>query len=102
MAGGVTWFDGNGTFEFHDTPNLGGSVSHRATATTHRRNYTVNPDGTGTMQWVGGGGGVHIRAFTIVDGGKEVQFGEADSQGTPPRRRKETVTKLLKGHNTHA
>jgi hypothetical protein len=42
----------------------------------------VNPDGTGTMQWVGGGGGVHIRAFTIVDGAKEIQFGEADSLGT--------------------
>jgi hypothetical protein len=83
VAGGVMWFDGVGTVEFHDTPNLGGSVTHRGTADNPVfGTYTVNPDGTGTMQWFGGGGGVHIRAFTIVDGGKEIQFGEADSLGT--------------------
>jgi hypothetical protein len=39
--------------------------------------YAVNPDGTGTMQWFSNGSN-HARAFAIVDGGRELQFGGAD------------------------
>ena len=75
---GVLWFDGLGTFEFHDTADLGGFIIQRGTADNPIvGTYTVNPDGTGTMQFVFGGN-LHIRTFAIVDGGKEIQFGIAD------------------------
>ena len=79
---GVMWFDGNGTFEFHDTANRGGLVVQRGTADNPIvGTYTVNPDGTGTMQWLGSSGN-HTRAFVIVDGGMELQFGVADGEDT--------------------
>jgi len=72
---GVMWFDGLGTFEFHD---LGGFVIQRGTADNPIvGTYTVNPDGTGTMQWFSNGSN-HTRAFAIVDGVKELQLGAAD------------------------
>ena len=75
---GVMWFDGLGTFEFHDTADLGGFVIQRGTADNPIvGTYTVNPDGTGTMQWFSNGSN-HTRAFAIVDGAKELQLGAAD------------------------
>ncbi len=87
---GVMWFDGltdvngNGTFEFHDTLNDAGIIKQRGTACDPIvGTYQVNGDGTGTMQWFTGGGGPgHTRAFAIVDGGNELQFGSADDQST--------------------
>jgi len=77
-AAGVMWFDGNGTLKFHDTADLGGFVIQRGTADNPIvGTYTVNPDGTGTMQWLSNGEN-HTRAFAIVDGGRELQFGAAD------------------------
>jgi len=77
-AAGVMWFNGLGTFEFHDTADLGGFVIQRGTADNPIvGTYTVNPDGTGTMQWLSNGEN-HTRAFAIVDGGRELQFGAAD------------------------
>ena len=79
---GVMSFDGSGNFAFHDTANLGGSVSERGTADNPIvGTYSVNPDGTGTMQFVVAGT-THIRAFVIVAGGTELQFGDADSLST--------------------
>ena len=76
---GVMWFDGNGTFKFHDTFDASGFVAQRGTADNPVvGTYTVNPDGTGTMQFFAGTEN-HIRVFVIVDGGKELQFGNADS-----------------------
>jgi hypothetical protein len=50
------WFDGLGTFKFHDTADLGGFVIQRGTADNPIvGTYTVNPDGTGTMQWFSNG-----------------------------------------------
>ena len=90
------WFDGNGTFEFHDTANRGGFVRERGTADNPIvGTYTVNPDGTGTMQWVGNGSN-HTRAFVIVDGGEELQLGVADGEDIGPRCRKEAITTLLR------
>ena len=75
---GVMWFDGLGMFEFHDTADLGGFVIQRGTADNPIvGTYTVNPDGTGTMQWFSNGSN-HTRAFAIVDGVKELQLGAAD------------------------
>ena len=75
---GVMWFDGNGTFEFHDTADLGGFVIQRGTADNPIvGTYTVAPDGAGTMQWFSNGSN-HTRAFVIVDGGRELQLGAAD------------------------
>ena len=75
---GVMWFDGLGTFEFHDTADLGGFVIQRGTADNPIvGTYTVSPDGTGTMQWFSNGSN-HTRAFAIVDGAKELQLGAAD------------------------
>jgi len=75
---GVLWFDGLGTFEFHDTADLGGFIIQRGTADNPIvGTYTVAPDGTGTMQWLSNGEN-HTRAFAIVDGGRELQFGAAD------------------------
>ena len=77
-AAGVMWFDGLSTFKFHDTADLGGFVIQRGTADNPIvGTYTVNPDGTGTMQWFSDGS-THARAFAIVDGGRELQFGAAD------------------------
>jgi hypothetical protein len=77
---GVMWFDGNGTFKFHDTFDASGSVFQRGTADNPIvGTYTVNPDGTGTMQFFAGTEN-HIRVFVIVDGGEELQFGNADSK----------------------
>jgi hypothetical protein len=76
---GVMWFDGNGTVKFHDTFDQNGSVAQRGTADNPIvGTYTVNPDGTGTMQFFAGSEN-HVRVFVIVDGGKELQFGNADS-----------------------
>jgi hypothetical protein len=81
-SAGVMWFDGNGTFKFHDTADLGGFVIQRGTADNPIvGTYTVNPDGTGTMQWFSNGSN-HTRAFAIVDGGMELQFGAADGLDT--------------------
>jgi hypothetical protein len=75
---GVMSFDGNGTFSFHDTVDLGGTLVHHGTAANPIvGTYTVNPDGTGTMQWAD-----HTRLFAIVAGGTELQFGSADPQDT--------------------
>src|SRR5881394_771194 len=75
---GVLWFDGLGTFEFHDTADLGGFIIQRGTADNPIvGTYTVNPDGAGTMQWFSNGSN-HVRAFVIVDGGRELQLGAAD------------------------
>jgi len=75
---GVLWFDGLGTFEFHDTADLGGFIIQRGTADNPIvGTYTVNPDGTGTMQWFSNGAN-HTRAFVIVDGAMELQLGAAD------------------------
>ena len=88
---GVMWFDGltdvngNGTFEFHDTLNDAGIITQRGTACDPIvGTYQVNGDGTGTMQWVNPSnpGPGHTRAFAIVDGGNELQFGSADDQST--------------------
>ena len=77
-AVGVMWFDGLGTFKFHDTADLGGFVIQRGTADNPIvGTYTVNPDGAGTMQWFSNGSN-HVRAFVIVDGGRELQLGAAD------------------------
>src|SRR5437773_10525237 len=77
-AAGVMWFDGNGTLKFHDTADLGGFVIQRGTADNPIvGTYTVNPDGAGTMQWFSNGSN-HVRAFVIVDGGRELQLGAAD------------------------
>src|SRR6266436_1137882 len=77
-AAGVMWFDGLGTFEFHDTADVGGIIIQRGTAANPIvGTYTVNPDGTGTMQWFSNGSN-HTRAFAIVDGGRELQFSNAD------------------------
>src|SRR5947208_7786952 len=68
---GVLWFDGLGTFEFHDTADLGGFVIQRGTADNPIvGTYTVNPDGTGTMQWVNNGE-KHTRALATLEGGRE-------------------------------
>jgi len=76
---GVMWFDGNGTFEFHDTSNVGGILFQRGTADNPIvGTYTVNPDGTGTMQWFSNGSN-HARAFAIVDGGKELELAQIDA-----------------------
>src|SRR5262245_18357683 len=76
---GVMWFDGNGTFESHDTENLGGNIIQRGTADNPIvGTYTVNPDGTGTMQWFSNGSN-HARVFAIVDGGKELQLAAVDA-----------------------
>ena len=81
---GVMWFDGNGTFEFHDTANVGGNIIQRGTADNPIvGTYTVNPDGTGTMQWFSNGSN-HARVFAIVDGGKELQFGSAEGLSIGP------------------
>jgi hypothetical protein len=81
-SAGVMWFDGLGTFEFHDTADLGGFVIQRGTADNPIvGTYTVNPDGTGTMQWFSNGSN-HARAFAIVDGGRELQLGGADGLDT--------------------
>ena len=81
---GVMWFDGNGTFEFHDTANVGGNIIQRGTADNPIvGTYTVNPDGTGTMQWFSNGSN-HARVFAIVDGGRELQFGSADGLNIGP------------------
>jgi hypothetical protein len=78
---GVMYFDGNGTFEFHDTVDVGGTVVHHGTADNPIvGTYTVNPDGTGTMQW--STPVTHMLAFAIVAGGTELQFGSADPQDT--------------------
>src|SRR5439155_19998470 len=70
-AAGVMWFNGLGTFEFNDHADLGGFVIQRGTAGNPIvGTYTVNPDGTGTMQWCSNGSN-HTRAFAIVDGDKE-------------------------------
>src|SRR5262249_38405407 len=62
---GVLWFDGNGSFEFHDPVDLGGFIIQRGTADNPIvGTYTVNPDGTGTMQWVSNGAN-HTGAFVI-------------------------------------
>jgi len=79
---GVMWFDGNGTFEFHDTVNLGGFVIQRGTANNPIvGTYTVNPDGMGTMQWFSNGSN-HTRVFAIVDGGRELQLAGAEGLST--------------------
>ena len=78
---GIMSFDGNGNFSFHDTVNVGGNIIQRGTADSPIvGTYTVASDGTGTMEWTSGGAN-HVRAFAIVDGGRELQFGEADSAG---------------------
>jgi hypothetical protein len=52
---GVMWFDGHGTFKFHDTFDQSGYVAQRGTADNPIvGTYTVNPDGTGTMQFFAG------------------------------------------------
>jgi hypothetical protein len=82
---GVMWFDGLGTFEFHDTVDLGGFVIQRGTANNPIvGTYTVNPDGTGTMQWFSNGAN-HTGAFVIVDGGRELQFGSTEGLSTGRR-----------------
>ena len=49
-AAGVMWFDGLGTFKFHDTADLGGFVIQRGTADNPIvGTYTASPDGTGTI-----------------------------------------------------
>ena len=81
---GVMWFDGNGTFEFHDTANVGGNIIQRGTADNPIvGTYTVNPDGTGTMQWFSNGSN-HARAFAIVDGGRELQLASAEGLSIGP------------------
>jgi len=81
---GVMWFDGNGTFEFHDTVDLGGFIIQRGTADNPIvGTYTVNPDGTGTMQWFSNGSN-HARVFAIVDGGRELQLASADGLSLGP------------------
>jgi hypothetical protein len=81
---GVMWFNGNGTFEFHDTANVGGNIIQRGTADNPIvGTYTVNPDGTGTMQWFSNGSN-HARVFAIVDGGRELQFGSAEGLSIGP------------------
>jgi len=77
-AAGVMWFDGNGVFEFHDTANAGGLIVQRGTADNPIVGaYTVNPDGTGTMQWFSNGAN-RTRAFAIVNNGTELQFASAE------------------------
>ena len=84
-AAGVMWFDGNGTFEFHDTVNLGGLIIQRGTADDPIiGTYTVNPDGTGTMTWFSNGSD-HTGAFVIVDGGSELQMDSTDPLNTGRR-----------------
>ena len=79
---GVMWFDGNGTFEFHDTVNLGGLIIQRGTADNPIvGTYTVNPDGTGTMTWFSNGSN-HTRAFTIVAGGTELEMAGTEGLST--------------------
>ena len=79
------WFDGLGTFEFHDTVDLGGFIIQRGTADNPIvGTYTVNPDGTGTMQWFSNGAN-HTGAFVIVDGGRELQLGSAEGSSTGRR-----------------
>ena len=74
------WFDGLGTFEFHDTADLGGFVIQRGIADNPIvGTVTVNPDGTGTMQWFSNGSN-DTRAFAIIDGAKELQLGAADGR----------------------
>ena len=79
---GVMWFDGNGNFAFHDTVDLGGTLFQRGIADNPIvGTYNVNPDGTGTMQFVVSGT-THTRAFVIVAAGTELQLGNADSLAT--------------------
>src|SRR5436190_19632827 len=81
-AAGVMWFDGLGTFKFHDTADLGGFVIQRGTADNPIfGTYTVNPDGTGTMQWFSNGsnhaeaaqGAYHARLTPPDMGGSSVR-----------------------------
>jgi len=75
---GVMWFDGNGTFEFHDTVDLGGFIIQHGTADNPIvGTYIVNPDGTGTMQYFSNGVN-HTGVFVIVDGGRELQLGSTE------------------------
>ena len=77
---GVMWFDGNGTFMFHDTYDQAGTVVQRGTADNPIvGTYTVNPDGTGTISFFGF---QPVWVFAIVDGGQELQFGTALSAAT--------------------
>ena len=77
---GVMWFDGNGTFMFHDTYDSAGNVAQRGTADNPIvGTYTVNPDGTGTISAFGL---QPLWTFAIVDGGQELQFGTAHDQAT--------------------
>ena len=79
---GVMWFGGNGTFEFHDTVNLGGFIIQRGTADNPIvGTYTVNPDGTGTMTWFSNGFN-HTRAFAIVAGGTELEMAGTEGLST--------------------
>src|SRR5437899_11354196 len=81
-AAGVMWFDGNGTLKFHDTADLGGFVIQPGTTDTPMvGTYTVNPDGTGTLQYFSNGSN-HTRAFAIVDGVRVLQLAGADGLDT--------------------
>src|SRR5438034_683523 len=76
-AVGVMWFDGLGTFKFHDTANVGGIIIQRGAADNPIvGTYIVNPDGTARC-WFSNGGN-HASAFAIVDGGGELRFENAD------------------------
>jgi hypothetical protein len=74
---GTTDGDGNGTCAFSDIVNLGGSIFARNITNC---TYSVNSNGTGTMNFVSSGLN-KSRAFAITDGGNEIQQMEADAEG---------------------
>ncbi len=63
---GLRTFDGNGNFSDFDTISVAGTVFRQTPTGT----YTVNDNCTGTMKLSTG----VTEDFTIVDGGKEIEF----------------------------
>ncbi len=70
-------FDGAGNFTASLTLNNAGYVVHPNISGT----YTMNADGTGTLNWVSFGT-QRRRSFVIGDGGNQVKYVETDSPPT--------------------
>ena len=69
---GLWTFDGTGNLSGSLTLNNGGITIHRSFSGT----YTVNADGTGTIDWVSFG--ARSRTFVIADGGNQIKWLQTD------------------------